>query len=97
MVNTGLSVRVRLTATEFGSIDEQEPPPPVQDDAGTVTTGVAAEVETVCVPEQLLPNVDPEQTYVKLPELTRGPPVGVKSEAACIVMLPPPPEVVRAR
>jgi hypothetical protein len=53
--------KFRLIETLLGLELEHEPPPPVQDDAGMVSTGVAAVALTVCVPEHPVPNVVPEQ------------------------------------
>lgn len=47
--------------TPFGFTALHGVPPPVQEAAGTMTTGVCAVVLTVCDPLHPLPNVVPEQ------------------------------------
>ena len=91
----GWSVSVKLRLIVFGSCPLQAPPPPVQAEAGTVSTGVCTVVEAVWVPEQAVPNPAAPHVYVKTPLVAEGPPAGVKSEETRRVMLPPPAEVVR--
>ena len=53
--------RVKFTSIVLGSDELHGEPPPVQAEAGTVNTGVEEPVLAVCVPEQLVPKVVPEQ------------------------------------
>ncbi|MBZ5511576.1 MAG: hypothetical protein LAN70_10450 [Acidobacteriia bacterium] len=89
-------MRLNPSDTELGFAVLHGAPPPVQADAGRLITLVAEVVETVSVLEQVVPSVAPEQVYVSWPEEIEGPPLGVKSAVAFVVMFPLPEEVVRA-
>lgn len=71
-------------------------PPPVQAEAGIVTTPVAAPVAAVIGPEQFVPRFAPLQVYVRDPEAAEGPPAGEKLVVTCKVTVPLPDDVVRA-
>ncbi|HUI57184.1 MAG TPA: hypothetical protein VLY04_19545 [Bryobacteraceae bacterium] len=53
----GLSAKVKLVWTVFGSLVLHDPPPPVQTPAPTVNTLVCDVVESVREPEQAVPRV----------------------------------------
>jgi hypothetical protein len=64
VLSAGLLTRAKLVCTVFGSTELQDPPPPVQALAPSVTRFVPDAVEAVCVPEHAEPRVAEVQVYV---------------------------------
>ena len=86
----------KLTKTVLGLLGLHGAPPPVQAEAGIVTTVVAEPVAAVIGPEQFVPRSAPVQVYVREPEAAEGPPAGEKSVVTCKVTVPLPDEDVLA-
>jgi len=72
---------MKLTLTVAGSEELQEPPPPVQAEAGSATTVVETVVDAVMVPEHGVPRPALLHVYVSAPAAAEGLPLAAVAKS----------------